>query len=445
MKTAVLVLSVLLLGGPVFAEDSGTDEEALFGGDPSEAVGEAAPTAPEAEKPAEGLLQSSGIEWGGSFTSSFTSVFSWSGYPEDLGSLGWNDSASFLTDLNASLFFDARPDKSFRVFGKLKAAYPFQLQAALPGAQVPNIKIFELFSDFDWKDALFFRVGKHTIQWGVGYFFSPADVLNLAPIDPEEPTAEREGPVSLKVQYPMGVNSFSVFLIANDVTTPDEIGVAPKTEFMIGNWEIGIGGFYRNELAPRAVLMASGSLFGIDIFGEAAASWGADRRFIRAVTPSLEHPLGIEVYSQKEGIFFSGTAGFSWMGMDWWNPNIAVQYYYNGYGYDDSSLLPEALVQAAIGAISVQDFMSFGRHYAAASLGFGKIADQNLGVYVYWMGNLKDGSGQISPSVTWKIFDYAAISARIAFLYGEDNLEFTLPGSSRIQASLAATLGSGKF
>jgi hypothetical protein len=445
MKTAVLALSVLLMGGLTFAQESATDEDALFGGDPSEAVGEAAPPAPETEKPAEGLLRSTGIEWGGSFTSTFRSVFSWSGYPEDIGSLGWNDSASFLTDLNASLFFDARPDKSFRVFGKLKAAYPFQIQTALPGAQVPNITVFELFSDFDWRDALFFRVGKHTIQWGVGYFFSPADVLNLAPIDPEEPMAEREGPVSLKAQYPMGLSSFSLFLIVNDVTTPEEIGVAPKMEFMIGNWEIGIGGFYRNELAPRALLMASGSLFGIDIFAEAAASWGADRSFIRAVAPSLEYPLGIEVYSQKEGVFVSGTAGFSWMSAEWWNPTIAVQYYYNGYGYDDSSLLPDALVQVAVGAMSVQDLMSFGRHYAAASLGFGKIADQDLGVYVFWMGNFSDGSGQISPSVTWKIFDYATISARIAFLYGEDYLEFTLPGTSRIQASLTATLGSGKF
>jgi hypothetical protein len=151
------------------------------------------------------------------------------------------------------------------------------------------------------------------------------------------------------------------------------------------------------------------------------------------------------VYAQKEGVFFSGTAGFSWMSVDWWNPTIAIQYYYNGYGYDDSSLLPDALVQVAMGAISVQDLMSFGRHYAAATLGFGKIADQDLGVYVFWMGNFSDGSGRISPSVTWKIFDYATISARIAFLYGEDYLEFTPPGTSRIQAGLIATLGSGKF
>jgi hypothetical protein len=447
-KTAVLILSLLFLGRTAFAADSRTDEDALFGGDTSTAVQEA-PQKPQEEKPAEELLQNKTMEWGGSFSSSFTSVFAWNGYPADPGSLGWPDTSSFLADLNGSLFFDARPEKSFRVFGKLKAAYPFQIQAAgpagLPGVQVPNIQVFELFSDFDWNDALFFRVGKHTIKWGVGYFFSPADVLNLTSIDPTEPTAEREGPVSLKVQYPLGINSLSLHLIANDITTLDRIGVAPKAEFVLGSWEIGIGGFYRSDLAPRAVLTASGSLLSVDLFAEAVASYGADKNFLRTVTPSAANPLGVEAYTQKESPFFSGTAGFSWMNADWWNPMVTAQYYYNGYGYDDSSLLPVAFVQVGMGTLSALDLAGFGKHYAAVSAGFGKIMGKDLGVNVFWMGNLSDGSGQISPSVTWRIFDYATVSARIAFLYGPDNLEFTPPGSSRISAGLIATLGSGKF
>jgi hypothetical protein len=448
-KTAALTfLSVLFLSGLVYAEDSETDEDALFGGETSSAVQEA-PKTPQAEKPAEELLQSTTIEWGGSFSSCFTSVFAWTDYPADLGSLGWSDTTSFLTDLNGSLFFDARPGKSFRVFGKLKASYPFQIQVTpaggSPSAQIPNIQVFELFSDFDWNDALFFRVGKHTIKWGVGYFFSPADVLNLTPIDPTEPTEEREGPVSLKVQYPLGVNSLSLFLIDNDITTPDRIGVAPKVEFVLGSWEIGIGGFYQNTLAPRAILMASGSLLGVDLFAEGVMSYGADKSFLRTVTPSAANPLGVEVYARKESPFFSGTAGFSWLSADWWNASIIVQYYYNGYGYDDSSLLPDALVQVSMSNLSVKDLVSFGKHYAAASAGLGNIADWDLGLYVFWMGNFSDGSGQVSTSVSWQLFDYATISAQIAFLYGADNLEFTLPGASRISVSLSATLGSGKF
>ena len=39
--------------------------------------------------------------------------------------------------------------------------------------------VSELFSDFQFRDTLFFRAGKQTINWGVGYFFSPADLLYI--------------------------------------------------------------------------------------------------------------------------------------------------------------------------------------------------------------------------------------------------------------------------
>ena len=131
----------------------------------------------------------------------------------------------------------------------------------------------ELFADFQWKDWAFFRVGKHTIQWGVGYFFSPADVLNLVSIDPMDPTAEREGPISLKTHVPFGQNNAYLYVIANDITHPAEIAVAPKVEVVLGGYELGAGGFVQKDLPAGLMLTATGPLGKLDLFGEAVLQY----------------------------------------------------------------------------------------------------------------------------------------------------------------------------
>ena len=102
-------------------------------------------------------------------------------------------------DLDGSLFLDARPSRDFRAFAKVKGDVRLT-ESPLD----PNLRLHELFADFVLGDRAFFRVGKQTINWGVGYFFSPADIINVGRIDPENPEAEREGPVALRLNLPCG-------------------------------------------------------------------------------------------------------------------------------------------------------------------------------------------------------------------------------------------------
>lgn len=76
-----------------------------------------------------------------------------------------------LTDLSTTLFLDARPSGEFRTF--LKGDVSYSTDAGV------SLELRELFADFDVDNQVFVRAGKQTVNWGVGYFFSPANLINL--------------------------------------------------------------------------------------------------------------------------------------------------------------------------------------------------------------------------------------------------------------------------
>lgn len=431
-----LALFLLAVAWPVAAQD-----DSLFEGD---LVEEAPEAQPAGEAPGEAaaapasdtsFLVSPKLEWGGSFESRFTGSWTWNGYAGSWDDLVAPSAAALDSRVAADLFFDARPASDFRVFGKFKAAYAYDSTA---GEFRFDARIFELFSDFSWKDRVFFRVGKHTIHWGVGYFFSPADVLNLVSIDPEDPTAEREGPVSLKTHFPFGQNNAYLYLIANDILDPSEIGVAPKVELVIGGYELGIGGLYQKGLAPKAMVTLTGPLWDLDLFGEAVVQYGSDRTYVRAGAP-------YEIYRIEDSVLFSGSAGATYMKPDW-NLLVCCQYFYNGQGYEayDASLAALAAMAIGAGDLSPADLLYTGRHYLAASVSWSKIFDSDFGLSLLYLANLADGSGMIQPSAYWSLHEHATLSAGARLPYGATGDEYT-PMGPQPGFWLEATLGAGKF
>ncbi|MDI9427647.1 MAG: hypothetical protein QM400_06625, partial [Spirochaetota bacterium] len=57
------------------------------------------------------------------------------------------------------------------------------------------------------------RLGKQRISWGVGNWFKPSDILSLSAIDPDDPTAAREGPFAFKVDVPMKLNHLMLYMV----------------------------------------------------------------------------------------------------------------------------------------------------------------------------------------------------------------------------------------
>jgi len=160
----IAALFLLFAGMWAGAQETGsidTNVDSLFG---DEEVVEEAPAQPSSDaakqNPVTAALKSDKVRVGGSFSGSITPSATWADFWD--GDLALSDSNTSLgTSLKSTLFFDARPSEDLRVYGSVKAAYPFSTETA-DGVLVPNLSVFELFADFNLNDKVYFRMGKST-------------------------------------------------------------------------------------------------------------------------------------------------------------------------------------------------------------------------------------------------------------------------------------------
>ena len=401
------------------------------------------------------LLTTAGVEIGGRYNFSVDSSWQWNDPATIIDDFTSPDFDSAKVNLGATLFFDARPTEDFRVFGKTVISYPFDTttsDSASPGAEVREFEdvfhVEELFSDINWNEILFLRGGKHTINWGVGYFFSPADILNVTEIDPENPEADREGPVSIKAHLPFSAHNLYLYVIANNFENWDDIGIAPKLELVFGSVELGIGGLYQKDVAPSAMITASFPLWDVDIFGEAVIRYGSDKTFVEESDTSV---FGVATVTRDEEFFYHTTAGVSFIyafeEVDS-SLNFVGQYLYNGEGYDDPSILSDntAGIGALLGSGSlvVSDLINSGRHYAAVSGAWNGIFGSELSLRLFWIQNFSDMSGFVTPTLSYKIIDGVNLSLQVPYRYGDVGDEYT-PTGDGLSARIAVSLGGGTF
>ncbi|NQT58421.1 MAG: hypothetical protein HQ557_05510 [Bacteroidetes bacterium] len=443
----------------------------------------------------EQFLVSEALTWGGSYSGRLGFAWDWESYSNGIV---FSDAESSLSpSVSTSLYFDARPESDFRVFGKMFIeteaggfdALGFDVSSlgfldngdgsisitapadsgddeeepeTDPSPLSLTLGVRELFSDFQYDDKLFFRFGKSFVKWGVGYFFSPADVINLDSIDAEDPTAERQGPLNFRLQYPFAINNAYFYILTDQVEKPEDISYAAKVEIVSGKSELGFGAYYSLKKSPRLIATLSSSIGEVSIFGEGLISIGSDRVFVAVSKNQPEFAddvededkyIALDTFEIDNLLFFSGTIGFSYNRSD---PSmmIAGQYFFNGEGYTDFSEIDygKTLLDSAAylmqntdsnGLIKPEDqqpddytdppelgfadIQNFGRHYGALMISWSKIADTDLSANFLWLGNLSDGSGILSPGLSWNIIDRLSVSAGLRLTYGRSGTEFADP------------------
>ena len=453
-RAAVLLAGLLALFVAVApAAVAQEDEEAMFGGPVVTEDDEGGDGAAEStEDFSAAMLESEETIIGGRYRFAMTPKMTWDGLesPEDISGQG---DYGFDTQLSAQLFLDARPSADFRVYGEADITYPFTVSEGT-GVNAPRdfddiVTISELFSDITVGDRLFLRGGKHTVTWGVGYFFSPADIINLERIDPEDPEADREGPVNLRGQVPLGTTNF--YLYGLPPVGSEEFGaLAPKAEVVLGTFELGAGAFWRYEDDPAAMVTLEGTVSDWSFFGEGVFLGSSDRRYIREVTPTPTNPAGLEVSTREEPVWSAtGGASYRYSPVESDTMFFATgQYLYNGAGYEDPQVLSAnregvALLLAA-GELGPSDLVQPGRHYAAVSGSVRSILGSELSVQSLWYGNLADASGQVSATLSYRFTDYLSASSSAAYRYGEPGDEFTVDGQA-LALELRLDVGSGRF
>lgn len=282
----------------------------------------------------------------------------------------------FNPTVSAMLSVDARPTDVLRMYVKFGFGYPFVDQAMAyysgnstdldnPMKKVPVLEadgslalvtpitlsisnyfqVKEAFTDFSVADRAFFRFGLHTVTWGTGIFFSPvSDIINASSINPEDTDAQVDGVLNLRTQvtFPGSQNCLWAYVVPTSTGKAIDTALAAKYDLVLGGWELGIGGYYRYQNAPKAVLTASGSLKKATIFGEFVYRYGADSEWIANTD-----------WDDKKSII-QATAGVSYYFKD---PMIMLmgQYYYDGNDKDPK-----------------HEYFTYG-HNIAAMVNFGKI------------------------------------------------------------------------
>jgi len=451
-----------------FAQDFSFDEEALFGSEENLVDSSASSSSADALS---SLLVYESVRISGSFAGSLGAEWAWND-PWSGFRVSEPDSYGLTPSASLRLGMDARPSEDMRVYGQLRMAWPFeQSVSVLTGATYVdpapapldpfvsttstsltqlNLSVFELFSDFNMGDRLFFRFGKQTVAWGVGYFFSPADVLNLEAIDPLNPGEQREGPLTLRAHWPlMGTqhNLWAYAVFDSPEMKPEDIALAAKAEFAIGSWELGVGGWLKRERPERMMLTAAGSVGKVSLFGEASLSHGSDRLWVDSI--GMGGPV---LVGDEHSWFFKGTAGFMWQQSDW-HLTMAGQYLYDGEGYENATR--DALIEdahAVLGSTAASNplfkllIAGSGRHYAALSATLAEFLHEDLSLSLFGMGNLSDFSGFARLSLGWRMFTGMSLNANASFAFGVKDSEYlVLNDGPAIRLGLALNLGSASF
>ena len=370
MKKLIFLFGAFLLATPVFAQS----DDDLFGGSDDDlfaddSIVEVKDVSAKTDLSKGVIFDAGSIKIGGSLTAGITTNTVL--YSPENKSLGENIYNSKLKpDLSAMLSVDARPTDILRIYTKFGFAYPFEdkVVAGVSSSSVVNwFKLKELFTDFSLKDTAFFRFGIHTVTWGTGYFFSPvSDMINTSSIDPENPEKQVDGALNLRTQivFPNSQNCLWFYVIPSTNFTNQtaesymrETALAGKFDLLIGNWEFGLGGYYKYQNAPKAMLTATGSLKKIGFYGEFVYSYGSTQEWGR--NPEWDNKTNI----------IQATAGISYY---WKEPMItfAAQYYFNGNTKD----IPYNYVISG--------------HNVAAMLNFGKLFNnKDFTLSIFAMGN----------------------------------------------------------
>lgn len=489
----------------VAAQESGSDLGSLFGdevltqpgqdqsaqqgaagtaqGSSQSTGGAAQPAAPASSTaasadPLAGLLKTEAVKIGGSITGKIDTSWTWTDPWASSFDLANPDKSAIAPTLSSLVYFDARPEDAFRVHGSFKTAWPFSsaktfltsatwnsltssVATTSGSVTTPNISVFELFSDFQLGDSVYFRFGKATVKWGVGYFFSPADIINLEPINFLDPTAQREGPVQFRVYIPYGSsqNTLSFYAIFPNNATPDfaNTALAGKAEFVFGNYELGLSAYYRNDTTERAAATLTGPAGPFDVFAEAVVAWGSPKTFYTFST-SAPYYSSSTPSDHRDTLYPSATAGLLYNDQN--NIITAIaQYYYNGEGYSETdrssatsalqtllTSMPASSTRDALTGLGQLFALFSGQHYGAANVTFSDIGGSNFSASALGIMNFSDFSGFARPSVSWQIADYLNLSLYANFVFGADNTEYGFLAQGRpVTIGLTLSAGTGNF
>ena len=358
------------------------------------------------------------------------------------GELGQEDNELGLL-VQGDFLLDARLKKGFRAFLDLSIGY------AVGGAPVPHsftvlalvdglspgdvllvteesatlIGLKEVFIDFNFANAVYFRAGKQVLQWGRGLLWNPTDLINVQRKSFSDLEALREGVFGLRadVVFARAFHLYTFFDL-NNVEDLSDIAMAARAEFLLGSVEFAFSGWAKPSEIPVFGFDLSAPLFwDLSFHGEGTLSWGFP--VDKMTTGGLADPVRDQLVPRiSVGLSRSFEAGDI-------QDRIVVntEFYYNGLGYGEDMF--EAL---AADPPNLAQFLStyyhsgdYGTYYGALFVTINRLFKTNLTLNLSGLGNLSDLSFIALADLAWVPVNNFTLSLSLSSFLGADLREYT--------------------
>jgi hypothetical protein len=264
-------------------------------------------------------------------------------------------------------------------------------------------------------------LGRQAVGWGRGVLFSAVDVF--APFTPLESDREwRRGIDAVRTGVRL-CSDLSVELVAAFGEDEESSALAGQLQGRHGGMDAGLLGGIRREDHFCAVT-ASGPVWESELHGELAVfktpealpdggSFGQDDLVAKAVIGgSRSFDVGGELL-------------------------LLGEYHYSGFGAADVESVGELLDDARFEERLLEgDTQLLGRHAVALQTSY-RIGGGEASANILWITSPADGSGVVSPGVTWVFSDNVTLVAKGYVGYGKD------PEDGEIRSEYGATPTTG--
>jgi hypothetical protein len=217
---------------------------------------------------------------------------------------------------------------------------------------------------------------------------------------------------------------------------------------LINDVEVSVGGFYQKDMAPRFTMTATyGTNTGIGkftFFGESLLQYGSDKTFISS-TGTLE--------KKNSDFFYTGTAGIKWDKTIAKNKfSIIAQYLFNGEGYDKGSKAIELMetgspiLKGFLNKTTLlgSDLKNRNKHYISCNFSILKLfSNKDLSFSTFTMANLVDGSGLVTPTISFTVFKGLKLALSSTFNFSDKGKEYYY--GNNFSFKFTVSLGGGDF
>ncbi|MBP7735679.1 MAG: hypothetical protein KA369_06865 [Spirochaetes bacterium] len=381
------------------------------------------------------------------------------------------DGSNFLSYFQGNFGLDVRLLKGIRGYFNLSADYypaglpqsrVFQVPLAYLGipayftkadlmvAEKVNavFSINEIFLDVNIARRVYFRLGKQVVKWGVGYLWTPTDLVNIEKKNILDSSQVRQGTYGLKIHVPFGTraNIYS-FINMNTARHLSDISMANKVEVLFLNTEMALSVLLKNKNVPVYGFDFTSRILTLDIHGEASLSYGDNTRRLRnypwyviGVFPSMPVEW-LYLFPRKSDLMDYRVRGR-------WIPKASlgfgrgfevldvkdrirfdVEAFYNHAGYDRNVFEKDFFTSSYFLSSGLYTPNYYGKWYAGLFITIRQMFVEELSAMINGVVNIQDQSSIVSGMITYAPFYDLSLTLMVNGFVGKTNREYTVYGN----------------